>query len=87
MIKEIITIEEIRTILADETTVFMKQGKSGKFIHISAGDCRNNNLLHGVTYARNGSRASYIYSVSYTSLTTDVICKKCLAVVTEKAGK
>jgi hypothetical protein len=85
MIKEIITLEEIRAILGDEATVFMKQG-NGKLIHLSAGDCRSNNLLHGVTYSRNGSRGSYIYALTLPSMPVELMCKKCLVVVTEKAG-
>lgn len=78
-----ITLEGIRGILGDRDTVFMRQGR-GAAIHLSVGSCRANNLLCGVTYARNGSRSSYIRPLSLSQADTNEICKKCLKIVQEK---
>ena len=75
-----ITITGIQAILNNQDTIFMKQGRGTK-IHISAGSCRDNNLLCGVTYARNGSRASYLMALSLEQVNTKDICKNCLLIV------
>jgi hypothetical protein len=60
-------------------TIFMKQGKGGKVVHLSHGSVRVNNLLCGVTYSRNGSRSSYLFSLTgYTEMQISSMCKKCL---------
>jgi len=74
-----ITIQEIRTMLKNESVVFMKQG-TGKIVLISSenGLKDYSNLLHGATYThgmtRNASknRPAYIEMID-----TDKICKKC----------
>ena len=78
-----ITLEGIREILADQDTVFMRQGR-GAAIHLSVGSCRANNLLCGVTYSRSGSRSSYIRPLSLSQADTSEICKKCLRIVQDK---
>lgn len=86
-----VTLAGIRLILNDENTIFMKRG-SGKVVHLSAGDCRQNNLLCGVTYSRNGSRSSYLHALTgYAEMNVSDMCKNCLkiiqdAVVPVKAG-
>jgi hypothetical protein len=75
-----ITIASIKAILNDENTVFMKRGK-GEKIHLSAGACRVNNLLCGVTYSRAGSRGSHIYALTIIEVPVQNVCKNCLEVV------
>jgi hypothetical protein len=81
-----ISIQEVRAMLKEETpiTSFMRQGR-GSVIHLSEGDSKENNLLHGVTYSRNGSRASYIFRVSVDSVDSDNMCKKCLQALSTRA--
>jgi len=82
----IITLDEIRATLNQPETIFMKQGKGGKAIHISDGACRENNLLCGVTYSRNGSRASYLFSLTgYKEMEKETMCKNCVAILEGKA--
>ena len=79
-----LTIQEIRTKLQSEAVIFMKQG-TGKIIHISSeiGLSDYNNLLHGVTYSRIGTRNSSKNRPAYIeAIDIDSICKKCL----EKVG-
>ena len=79
-----ITIQEIRTKLQSDVVVFMKQG-TGKIVHISSenGLSDYNNLLHGVTYSRRGTRNSSKNHPAYIeTIDTSSICKKCL----EKVG-
>lgn len=87
-----ITLASIRLILNNNDTIFMKRGR-GKVVHLSVGDCRQNNLLCGVTYSRNGGRRdSYLYALTgYAEMATTDMCKNCLkvvqdAVVPMKAG-
>lgn len=76
-----ITLNSIRLILNNDDTIFMKRG-SGKVVHLSVGDCRQNNLLCGVTYSRNGGRSSYLHALTgYTEMETTDMCKNCLKVV------
>jgi hypothetical protein len=76
-----VTLVGIRLILNDQDTIFMKRG-SGKVVHLSAGDCRQNNLLCGVTYSRNGNRSSYLRALTgYTEINTTDMCKNCLKIV------
>ena len=80
----LLTIQEVRNTLKSEKIVFMKQG-TGKIIHISSenGLSDYNNLLHGVTYSRRGTRNSSKNHPAYIeAIDTDSICKKCL----EKVG-
>jgi len=79
-----ITIQGIKDILNDQDTIFMKQGKGGKKVHLSVGACRENNLLCGVTYSRNGNRSSYLFKLHFNQVETDLMCKDCLAIVHEK---
>lgn len=83
----IMKLEEARIALGEPETIFMKQGKSGKAIHLSVGACRENNLLCGVTYARNGRRASYLFALTgYEQMETELMCKNCVAVVESKGA-
>jgi hypothetical protein len=75
-----ITITGVQAILNNQDTIFMKQGRGTK-IHLSAGSCRDNNLLCGVTYARNGSRASYLMAYTVDQVDTKDMCKNCLVIV------
>jgi hypothetical protein len=76
-----ITLIGIRSILNNEDTIFMKQGR-GKSVHLSAGACVANNLLCGVTYSRGGNRSSYIYALTgYAEMDTELMCKKCVKAV------
>jgi hypothetical protein len=72
-----ITLIAVQEILGDKDTVFMKQGHGAK-LHISAGACRANNLLCGVTYSRGGSRASFIRPWTVDKVEVQDLCKKCL---------
>ena len=75
-----LTIQAVRESLNDSETIFMAQGKGSKVVHISAGDCKSNNLLHGATYARGGSRRpSIIFPIRKDVVDTDSLCKKCAA--------
>jgi hypothetical protein len=75
----IISLSSVQAILNDTDTIFMKRG-TGKAVHISAGACRINNLLCGVTYSRNGGRASYIRALSgLKEVEVSLMCKNCLA--------
>jgi hypothetical protein len=81
-----ITLNEIIAALPDnddsQKTIFMKQGKGGKVVHLSAGSCRENNLLCGVTYSRNGNRSSYLFSLTgYKEIEIASMCKNCMAQV------
>jgi hypothetical protein len=81
-----ITLVGIRLILNDEDTIFMKRG-TGKVVHLSAGACRSNNLLCGVTYSRNGGRASHLRALTgYTEMNTTDMCKNCLKVVQDSVA-
>jgi len=76
-----VTLVGVRLILNDQDTIFMKRG-SGKVVHLSVGDCRQNNLLCGVTYSRNGSRSSYLRALTgYAEINTTDMCKNCLKIV------
>ena len=77
--EQVITIQEIRAGLQDEKTTFMRQGRGGKLVHISAGDVVANHVLHGATYSRSSMRQSYNWAISNTSIPVNSICKKCLA--------
>ena len=78
-----ITIEEIRTKSNEAKAVFAKQG-TGKVVHISDGTSVHN-LLHGITYTRNGSRwPSKIKLVYFNEIESEYICKKCL--IASKVG-
>ena len=79
-----ITIQGVRNILNNCDTIFMKQGKGGKSVHLSDGACRTNNLLCGVTYSRNGNRQSYLFPLSITQADTLTMCKNCLAILHAK---
>lgn len=74
-----VTVEQVQEITNDSNTIFMKQGKGGKTVHVSAGACRQNNLLCGVTYSRNGRRQSYLFPLNLTEVNVDSMCKNCLA--------
>jgi len=74
-----VTVEQIQEITNNADTIFMKQGKGGKTVHVSAGACRQNNLLCGVTYSRNGRRQSYLFPLNLTTVNVDSMCKNCLA--------
>ena len=81
----IITLDQIQAALNAPETIFMKQGKGGKVVHISAGACRDNNLLCGVTYSRNGRRASYLFALTgYKQMETESMCKNCVAILESK---
>ncbi|CAB4161721.1 hypothetical protein UFOVP1201_4 [uncultured Caudovirales phage] len=80
----IITIDGIREIVGDVDTIFMKQGKSGKAVHISSGKSRSNVLLCGATRSRNGSRQSYLFPLFITKIETDLMCKDCVAILHER---
>lgn len=72
---------------ADDTkTVFMRQGRGGKVIHLSAGSCRQNNLYCGATYSFGGSRRSYLFPLPIQEADTDQMCKNCLARLTTKSN-
>jgi hypothetical protein len=80
-----ITLAEIVEALSSKSdadkTIFMKQGR-GKVVHISDGACRQNGLLCGITYSRNGSRASYLLGLTgYTEMPVSQMCKHCVASV------
>lgn len=76
-----ISITSIQMILNNTDTIFMKRG-GGKAVHLSDGACRDNNLLCGATYSRNGARASYLHSLArLTEVETILMCKNCLAAV------
>jgi hypothetical protein len=79
-----LVLAEVREMLKDNDIVFMRQG-FGARVHLSDGDCRNNNLLHGITYSRNGSRNSYIYPISFDSVPEGTMCRKCLIAFRERA--
>ena len=77
----IITLVGIQAILNDFDTIFMRQGR-GTVTHLSVGSCRQNNLLCGVTYSRNGNRASHLIALTgYTEMPVKSMCKNCLKIV------
>ena len=82
---QIVTLAEIIGALSNKSeadqTIFMKQGR-GKVVHISDGAVRQNGLLCGVTYARNGSRSSYLVALTgYKEMPASTMCKHCIASV------
>jgi hypothetical protein len=81
-----ITLTEIIAALPanddSQKTIFMKQGKGGKVVHLSAGACRANNLLCGVTYSRGTGRGSYLFALTgYNEMPVSAMCKNCIAQV------
>lgn len=74
-----VTIQTIKEVLSDSDTIFMKQGKGGKTVHVSDGKSRSNSLLCGVTYSRNGRRQSYLFPLNISQVDSESMCKNCLA--------
>ena len=75
------TLVGIQAILNDSDTIFMRQGR-GSVVHLSAGSCRQNNLLCGVTYSRSGNRASHLMALTgYTEMPVESMCKNCIKIV------
>ena len=80
-----ISIQGIKEILNNPDTIFMKKGKNGNVVHLSDGAVRENNLLCGVTYSRNGNRQSYLFPFyKLEQIDTASMCKNCFAIVHTK---
>jgi hypothetical protein len=75
---DLITIQEIRELLSDESATFARQGYHGKLMHISADKDIDVSLLHGST-SSSGEWQSVNYPSSVTAASKDTICKKCLS--------
>ena len=77
-----ITLAGIREILKDDATVFVRQGRGGKAVHLSLGaDIKHYGIKCGDFNRATERRASRLYPLHYTEIDNADMCKKCLKIL------